>query len=504
MAFYFVTRCCAFATLGSFLFGYDSGVISSTLDQEDFQIRFNHPSDTVTGGIVASYNGGAILGSILVSYISDPFGRRLVIFIGGLLASLGAALQAGAITVAMLIAGRLIAGLAVGLMSSSIPVYCSEVSPPRIRGFLGSMQQWMIGLGIVVAQWTGYGCSLHTGDFTWRFPLAMQAVPAVILCCGVWFLPESPRWLIEKGRVEEGRDVISRLLLDRDNSNTYIVDAEIAQITDSIAEEKRSAVYSWRELLSQARWRHRLLLACGIQAFTQCSGTNIISNYNPSLYRTLGLKDRTPLILQGIWGALAQFWNTLFLLFIDRVGRRKLLIPSLFGMGATMCIEAALAQANGGFRDPSANPDAVRAAISMFFIFSFFFTSLGLISWIYPSEIFPTTIRARGSSLATATNWSLNLVFAQCTPIARSRMGFNYFYCFFAFNWVAAVIAWAFYPETAGKSLEEVEHIFSPGFRDDATSPVSGIKNDVVAVSNTADSNWSQENPRLSGHAKTS
>ncbi|OGM41030.1 hexose carrier protein [Aspergillus bombycis] len=471
MAYYLVTLCCVFATLGSFLFGYDSGVISSTLDQEDFQNRFNHPSDAATGGIVASYNGGAILGSVLVSYISDPYGRRPVIFIGGLLGSLGAALQAGAVTVAMLIAGRLIAGLAVGLMSSAIPVYCSEVSPPHIRGFLGSMQQWMIGLGIVVAQWTGYGCSLHTGAITWRLPLAIQAVPAVILCGGVWCLPESPRWLIEKGHTEAGREVLSRLHLNRDRSNIQMIDAEIAQINDSIAEERRSAVHSWRELLSQARWRHRLLLACGIQAFTQCSGTNIISNYNPGLYRTLGLEGTTPLMLQGIWGALAQFWNTVFMLFIDRVGRRTLLIPSLLGMGATMCIEAALAQANGGFRDPSANPDAVRAAIAMFFVFSIFFTGLGLISWIYPSEIFPTAIRARGSSLATATNWSLNLVFAQCTPIARSSMGFNYFYCFFAFNWVAAAIAWAFYPETAGKSLEEVEHIFSSGSRDDIPPP---------------------------------
>ncbi|KAB8272391.1 general substrate transporter [Aspergillus minisclerotigenes] len=504
MAYYLVTLCCVFATLGSFLFGYDSGVISSTLDQEDFQNRFNHPSDAATGGIVASYNGGAILGSALVSYISDPYGRRPVIFIGGLLGSLGAALQAGAVTVAMLIAGRLIAGLAVGLMSSAIPVYCSEVSPPRIRGFLGSMQQWMIGLGVVVAQWTGYGCSLHTGAITWRLPLAIQAVPAVILCFGVWFLPESPRWLIEKGRAEAGREILARLHSNRDRSNIHMVEAEIAQINDSIAEERRSAVHSWRELLSKARWRHRLLLACGIQAFTQCSGTNIISNYNPGLYRTLGLKGTTPLMLQGIWGALAQFWNTVFMLFIDRVGRRKLLIPSLLGMGATMCIEAALAQANGGFRDPSVNPDAVRAAIAMFFVFSIFFTSLGLISWIYPSEIFPTAIRARGSSLATATNWSLNLVFAQCTPIARSSMGFNYFYCFFAFNWVAAAITWAFYPETAGKSLEEVEHIFSSSSRDDFPHPVPDLKNDVVAVANPADSDWSRENLELSCHAKMS
>ncbi|PYH92632.1 high-affinity hexose transporter [Aspergillus ellipticus CBS 707.79] len=464
MPYLLVSLCCLFATLGSFLFGYDSGVISSVIDQDSFKLRFHNPSDAATGGIVASYNGGAILGSVVVSYISDPWGRRPVLFTGGLLASLGAALQAGAANVAMLVVGRLIAGVAVGLMSAIIPVYCSELSPSRIRGFLGSLQQWMIGLGVVVAQWVGYGCSLRTGAFSWSFPLAFQAVPAVILSVGIWFLPESPRWLVEKGDMDTARAILNRLHLVDGQSNAQLVESEFTQICDSIAEERRSAVRSWRQLLlTQPSWRRRVLLACGMQVFTQCSGTNVISNYNPGLYETLGLTQSTSLIIQGIWGALAQFWNTIFILFIDRVDRRKLLIPSLLGMGASMCVEAILGQVYGNFENASAsNPSAIRAAIGMFFLFSLFYTSLGLISWIYQSEIFPTAIRARGSSVATATNWSLNLIFAQCTPIARSRIEFNYFYCFAAFNWAAAIIVWVAYPETAGKSLEEVERLFSP------------------------------------------
>jgi MFS family permease len=162
----------------------------------------------------------------------------------------------------------------------------------------------------------------------------------------------------------------------------------------------------------------------------------------------------------GVWGALAVFWNTLFMFFIDKVGRRKLLIPSLLGMGAAMCVEATLARYIN-FDDPHANPAALRAAIAMFFVFSLFFTALGMISWIYQSEIFPTPIRARGSSVATATNWSLNLIFAQCSPIALTSIGYKYFYCFVAFNWVGMVLVWVFYPETAGRSLEEVEEVFT-------------------------------------------
>lgn len=390
----------------------------------------------------------------------------MVIFIGGLLATFGGALQGGAITIAMLIAGRFIAGFAIGLMSATIPIYCSEIAPPHIRGSLASMQQWMIGLGIMVAQWVGYGCSLHTGAFSWRFPLSLQTAPALILTCGIWIIPESPRWLIETGKEGAGRSVLTRLHLNRDGTNSQLVEHELNQIQESVVNERQSVIKSWRHILFSRQWRCRILLACGLQAFTQLSGTNVIQNYGPRIYKSLGLSTSTSLMIIGIWGALALFWNTVFMLFVDNVGRRKLLIPSLLGMGAAMCVEATLAR-YVDFNDQNANQDALRAAIAMFFVFSFFFTSLGIISWIYQSEIFPTSIRARGSSIATATNWSLNLIFAQCSPIALTRMGSNYFYIFVAFNWAAMFIVFFLYPETAGYSLEEVDDAFTRQYQSD-------------------------------------
>lgn len=287
----------------------------------------------------------------------------------------------------------------------------------------------------------------------------MQTAPALILTCGVWFLPESPRWLIETGKEQAGRSVLTRLHLNHNATNGQLVEHELNQINASILLEQRSVVRSWRQILLSRQWRYRLLLACGLQAFTQTSGTNVIQNYGPRLYKSLGLSTSTSLMIIGVWGALAVLWNTIFMLFIDKVGRRKLLIPSLLGMGAAMCIEATLAE-HFDFSDSDANRDALRAAIAMFFVFSFFFTPLGLISWIYQSEIFPTAIRARGSSVATATNWSLNLIFAQCSPIALTKLGSKYFYCFVGFNWAAVFLVYFYYPETVGRSLEEVEEVF--------------------------------------------
>ncbi|PGH30836.1 hypothetical protein GX50_06379 [[Emmonsia] crescens] len=494
MSYVLVTICCAFAALGSFLFGYDSGIISSSIAQGDFVQRFKGQlNDASTGGIVSAFTGGAIIGSLGVSYLSDIHGRRITIFVGGLLGALGAALQGAATSIAMLIVGRFIAGVAVGLMSATIPVYCSEIAPPSIRGFLGGMQQWMIGWGFFVAQWVGFGSSHAKDSFSWRFPLSLQAFPALILIAGALFLPESPRWLIEHGQSQDAHDILVRLHSNRSNSNTSLIEQEYKQICETIAIEQRESSKSWREILiKNPGWRRRILLAAGIQAFTQCSGVNIIQYYGPRLYRTLGFSTSRSLMIIGISGALAQTWNTLCLFLVDRVGRRKLLIPSLIGMGATLCVEATLSH----YFDPDSltNRHALRGSVAMYFVFSFFFTPLGVLSWIYPAEIFSTPIRARGTSVSTFVNWSFNLLFAQCAPIGLSRLGYLFFYCFMAFNWVGAAMVWLWYPETVGKTLEEVEDVFRDG---NLASRVTGMKNVLTIGSSDGEEVFMPPSSRL-------
>jgi MFS family permease len=163
----------------------------------------------------------------------------------------------------------------------------------------------------------------------------------------------------------------------------------------------------------------------------------------------------------GIYGALAQVYNTICIAFVDRVGRRKLLIPSLLGMGAALCVNATLAHFYiDGKQDPGRNGNALRACVAMYFVFSVCFTSLGCISWIFSSEVFPTAVRAKGTSLSTFTNWSVNLIFAQCSPIALTHMGYRYFYLFTAFNWIAALVVYFYYPETQRYTLESVNELF--------------------------------------------
>lgn len=326
--------------------------------------------DDVTGGIVSSFTGGAIIGSLILTQLSDRYGRRAAIFVGSILAILGGALQGGANNVATVIVGRVIAGLAIGLLSATVPNYCSEVAHPKIRALLAGMQQWQIGLGFVCAQWTGYGCSLVDGPFSWRFPLGFQVVPALILALGTWFLPESPRYLAECGDETAARATLQRL-----HSDPNVVESEYTLIQQMLEVERRSSM-GWVDIFRQPSSRKRLLIACSIQLFTQTSGINVINYYGPRIYGYLDFSTTRSLLIIGIYGALALVYNTICIAFVDRVGRRKLLIPSMIGMGAALCVNATLAHF---FIDESSisgnrNSNALRASVAMNFVFSVFFT----------------------------------------------------------------------------------------------------------------------------------
>jgi MFS family permease len=252
----------------------------------------------------------------------------------------------------------------------------------------------------------------------------------------------------------------ARAVLSRLHNDPALVEAEYQRIQDNLEAERDSRM-GWRDLFQVPGLRRRVLLACGIQLFTITSGINVINYYGPRIYAYLHFGTTRSLMIIGIYGALAQVYNTICIAFVDRIGRRKLLIPSMIGMGAALCVNATLAHYYiDGEADPGRNGNALRASVATYFVFSVFFTSLGCISWIFSSEVFPTAARAKGTSLSTFTNWAVNLIFAQCSPVALTNLGYRYFYLFTAFNWTAAIVVYFFYPETQGHTLESVNELF--------------------------------------------
>ncbi|CRL22588.1 Sugar/inositol transporter [Penicillium camemberti] len=444
-----------FLATGGFLFGYDSGIITSTIGQTEFIKYFSEPNDSVTGGIVSSFQGGAILGTIINIFTGDRLGRKWSVFVGSCISCFGCALQAGSINLVMLIIGRFIAGVAVGMLTSVIPMYAGEIAEASSRGMMSGLLQWMLSWGFLCAQWLGYGCSFNHTAFQWRFPLAFQCVPGLALASGVLFLNESPRWLMEKDRHEEALVSLQNLHGDGTPETAQYIELELQEIRETIQAERLHTTISLTSILRKRSWRRRLILGCGVQAFGVLSGINVINYYGTRIYATLGFDTQMSLMIIGISGALSIVYCTGGLWALERVGRIKPLIFSAAGMAGALVCNAAMSQHwNDG------NQNQLRAMVAMNFVFNFFYTFVGIISWVYPAEIFPVDIRNQGNSITTFTNWTLNLVLAQVSPNALSSIGFSYFYVFFVFNLIAMLCYIFFFPETQGKTLEQMDSLF--------------------------------------------
>lgn len=216
------------------------------------------------------------MGTMFNMLFANKLGRKRTIIVGSGVSVLGCALQGGAVAMSMLMIGRFIAGAAVGILTSTIPLYAAEISEPRYRGLQSGLLQWFLSWGFLVAQWLGYGCSFTTSSFQFRFPLAFQCIPALTLFIGIFFLNESPRWLMEKDRHEEALLILNKLRAGNENSAEQ-VELEFREIRDVIAADRLNNETSWKTIFTKPTWRKRLLLGIGVQSFGPLSGINVIS-----------------------------------------------------------------------------------------------------------------------------------------------------------------------------------------------------------------------------------
>lgn len=257
---------------------------------------------------------------------------------------------------------------------------------------------------------------------------------------------------MEKDRHEEARAVLQNL---RSGQEDRIIDLEFREIRDVIIADRTAGSVSWKSIITRPTWRRRLLLGCGVQAFGPLSGINVINYYGPRIYKILGVSTQESLMIIGISGALSIVYCTIGLWLLERVGRVKPLIVSAAFLAASLLVNAV----QGQYFNVE-NQHQLRSMVAMNFVFSLFYTPLGIISWVYPADIFPVEVRALGNAITTFVNWTVNLVFAQFTPIALTAIEFKYFYVFFVLNIIACVCYIFFYPETKGRTLEQMDELF--------------------------------------------
>ncbi|SNX86572.1 probable sugar transporter [Melanopsichium pennsylvanicum] len=453
-----ITASCA---AGFSLVGYDNGVMGGIVGLGEFNKTFHNPDASTIGNIVSLYEIGCFFGALSTFLIGDYLGRRRTILLCSLIMIVGAIIQAASSSVGVMILGRIISGLGMGAINSTVPVLQAETAPAISRGQLVALDLTVLNLGIVIAYWVDYafGFSSLTGSKVWRIPIALQCVFIVFLMACTLVIPDTPRWLAKKGREAEAIAVLERL---HDASiDSPEVQKSFAGIQQALELERAASNTGWSALFvsDRIRTRKRLFLACFIQAAQQLSGINALIYYSGTLFsQSLGFDSNKSALMAGGLNMCLILGSTLSIFLIDRVGRKKLLIPCIAGMSAVMCVQTGLVKKTQSGGDPSYG----RAAAGMLFTFEFFF-SLGFQAtvWLIPSEVLPLLIRTKGSALSTASNWIFNFAVVKFTPSALENIKWKTYIIFAILNACWVPIIYFTLPETKGKALEEIDELFT-------------------------------------------
>ncbi|KAK4153853.1 MFS sugar transporter-like protein [Chaetomidium leptoderma] len=474
---------CSFAAIGGGLFGFDISSMSGVLGTQAYKRYFNNPASYTQGGITASMPAGSLVGSLMSSFIADKYSRKVALQISCVLWIIGSILMTASINIPMLCVGRVICGLCVGIASSIVPVYQSEIAPKEIRGRVVSLQQWAITWGILIQFFIQFGAAEGTGGGSkdpnqptaaFRIPWGIQMVPAFILLVGLFFFPYSPRWLAAQDRWEEAHQVLANLHGNGDLNHPKVL-AQYQEIEEALRFEREQATSSVKALV-EPRMLKRVALGMSIQMWSQLCGMNIMMYY--IVYIMEGAQIASPLATASIQYVINVVLTLPAILFLDKWGRRPSLILGSFGMATWLFISGALQQYYGqpnteATRTPQNgditwivfdNKPVSSAIVSCSYLFvATFATTWGPVSWTYPAEIFPSKIRAKAVSLSTAANWFWNMVLAFAVPPLLWNISFKMYYIFGAFNAAAFVHMALLAPETKGYTLEEMDDVFDSG-----------------------------------------
>lgn len=438
------------AATGGLLFGFDTGVISGALP---FLKQYWHLNDASIGWITTTVLIGAVIGAISSGKLSDIIGRKKMIIINAVIFTIGAFGCAYAPSVFVLIIMRIIIGFAIGITSYVVPMYISEISPARVRGALVTLNQLMITIGILLSYITDYLLSNDSDNESWRYMFLVGFVPAAILLIGMFFLPETPRWLISKNRWEEGKHILLKL------EDADLVDQTLADLKDEVILSSKNRP-SAKEIFKP--WlRAPLIITIGIFFFQQFSGVNTIIYYSPIIFKIAGIVSNTatiiPAIIIGSVNVLACFLSVFLL---DKVGRRKLYFVGICGMIPSLALLGACFH----FKEVLGSSLPVFAVLSIVCYIIFIAISLAPLGWLLISEVFPLNVRGVGMSIGSLSHWGFNAIIAFTFLKLVNSLGIDYTFWVYALVCIIGLV-WGYYyiPETKGKSLEEIENHWKAG-----------------------------------------
>ncbi|CAA0826442.1 Polyol transporter 5 [Striga hermonthica] len=467
----YALACSFLASMTSILLGYDIGVMSGAIIYIQRDLAMNNVQKEIIMGIINVYS---LLGSAAAGRTSDWIGRRYTIVFAGAIFFCGALLMGFATNYAFLMVGRFVAGIGVGYALMIAPVYTAEVAPASSRGFLTSFPEVFINIGVLLGYVSNFGFSKLSAHIGWRLMLGVGAIPSIFLAVGVLAMPESPRWLVMQGRLADAKKV-----LDRTSDSTHESALRLADIKEAagIPQDCHDDVVVptpklnsgsgsggvWRDLLLRPTpaVRHILICAVGIHFFQQASGIDSVVLYSPEIFDKAGIKSDTDRLLATM---AVGFSKTIFILvatfLLDKIGRRPLLLSSVAGMFISL-LSLGLGLTVIDRADHRLTWAVALCIVAVLSFVGFFSIGMGPITWVYSSEIFPLQLRAQGCGMAVATNRVTSGVISMTFISLYSAITIGGAFLMYA---SVVAVAWVFfytlYPETEGKTLEEMEALF--------------------------------------------
>ncbi len=442
----YVTLLSLVAALGGLLFGYDTAVISGAIGfmEAHFQL-----SPVETGWAASCTLLGCGLGAWLAGTLSDRWGRKNVLILSAVLFFVSAIGTAVPSNLTQFVSFRIICGLAVGAASITSPMYIAEISPARIRGRMVSVNQFAIVTGMLLVYFANYfiagqGDPAWNQTTGWRWMFASEAVPAVLLLAFLFFVPETPRFLLAKNRAQDALRILRRV------NGPAAAEQEMREITDAIAHEGAAL-----SDLFKPGARTVLFIGIALAVLQQVTGINVFLYYAPDIFKKLGAHADAALLQTVVVGAVNLLFTIVAIWTVDRLGRKPLMILGSLGMG--VCLVAI---------GLAACLERTELWVLLFILgyIASFASSVGPVTWVILSEIFPTRIRGRSMAVATVCLWTANFIVSQTFPmmdhnpwlVARFHHGFPFF-LYAAFCVMTIALVWRWVPETKGQSLEAIE-----------------------------------------------
>lgn len=424
------------AALGGLLFGFDTAVISGTLN---FIQPYFRLSEAGLGWAVSSLLFGCIAGVAVAGKIGDRFGRKKILMLAALLFLISAVGSAGSAGLTIFIAARVLGGLAVGVASILSPMYIAEIAPAKYRGRLVSLNQLAIVTGILVAFFTNY-LLVDTGENNWRWMLLVMAAPALLLFLSLFFVPESPRWLAAKGNYDQALAVMMKTA-GKDEATK-----QLKEIKRTLQDKQEA---SYRDLI-KPEVRPILFLGAILAVFQQITGINTIMYYAPKIFAQTGQSNDTALMQTIAIGGINLLFTIVAMLLIDHFGRRKLILAGSTGMTGMLMGLSFLYFIN--------ETAGMWVLVFILGYIAFFAASLGPALWVVVSEIFPNKMRSKGMSVALVSLWSACTIVTIVFPVMLEKLNGAVTFLTFALICLLSLwYVWRFVPETKGKTLEELE-----------------------------------------------